>query len=627
MRVLCDASVQKYRINEQAIVVSRIAWAQRDILPDRLSRFPGQRMASLWSDSEDEQRGTTSSTPRPPAGPPPPQGMLSVQITTAVGDTIQRFWHFQGPMLTGLRGRLTQCHGITIEVRPMAQHELEMRDTLYFGDEADATAPETEPPSPREMETEAILPGRVSPDMAEIVEDDADGGVETTGEGDRAGSDLEGTGRANVDAKAKPKPKISQTRVIQNLNHRYIPMQGRVARGELSTEVLDIICVQETRWHYDANWVGPDYHFFHSAGLAKEEVNGGGITTLPGPGSMEKIVQTGGLTGAEFCKLLSENSPQLEAIEALKKDLELPDLTLNTSLPLHGDHYSDLNLVTTTEELADEWADDAATYAAQGKAFAFVGPLIDVAGAKRCAGFLKEVEELLPKRSSEESLKLHGRSSAVDEEFPMDVVESAVAAGRSIVLVSMGTVITGDSSNHGWEATDGSSMTGRQLCQAVFKAVFAELGDPAEGGGNLLVVAVGPQADALEGVEVPANALCRNTLPQVDILRLKPRVFVTHGGQNSFMESMFAGTPLVVCPGFADQPANGAKAQAMKVGLCVDRPVSEEAAARYEGDVRDALRQVSEVPAFKHSADRVAQGLREAGGVDRAIQLLIEGRA
>ncbi|CAE7705809.1 yojK [Symbiodinium sp. CCMP2456] len=362
--------------------------------------------------------------------------------------------------------------------------------------------------------------------------------------------------------------------------------------------------------------------FAHLAARSKKQAR-----TLPGPGSIEKIVQTGGLTGAEFCQLLSENPPQLEAIEALKEDLELPDLTLNTSLPLHGDHYSDLNLVTTTEELADEWADDAATYAAQGKAFAFVGPLIDVAGAKRCAGFKKEVEELLPKRSTEEQLKLHRRCSAMDEEFPMDVVESAVAEGRNIVLVSMGTVITGDSSNHGWEATDGSSMTGKQLCQAVFKAVFAELGDPAEGGGHgpLLVVAVGPQADALEGVQVPANALCRNILPQVDILRLKPRVFVTHGGQNSFMESMFAGTPLVVCPGFADQPANGAKAQGMKVGLCVDRPVSEEAAARYEGDVRDALRQVSEVPAFKHSADRVAQGLREVGGVDRAIQLLIEG--
>eukprot|EP00439_Symbiodinium_sp_Y106_P081719 s127_g20.t2 len=38
------------------------------------------------------------------------------------------------------------------------------------------------------------------------------------------------------------------------------------------------------------------------------------LLTLPGPGSMEKIVQTGGLTGAELCKLLAENSPQLETI-------------------------------------------------------------------------------------------------------------------------------------------------------------------------------------------------------------------------------------------------------------------------------------------------------------------------
>ena len=101
-----------------------------------------------------------------------------------------------------------------------------------------------------EEETEAILPGRVSPDMAEIVEDDADGGVETTGEGDRAGSDLEGTGattasgsvatganrvapgttsswssgRANVDAKAKPKPKISQTRASRKSMPYWFPL-------------------------------------------------------------------------------------------------------------------------------------------------------------------------------------------------------------------------------------------------------------------------------------------------------------------------------------------------------------------------------------------------------------------
>ena len=103
-------------------------------------------------------------------------------------------------MLTRLRGRLTQCQGITIEVRPMAQHELDFIDVMYFGDEeaaetghmVESTEPESEPPgdggtilSAEEVaarmnregrsrmtmaETEAILPGRISVDDAEAEE-------------------------------------------------------------------------------------------------------------------------------------------------------------------------------------------------------------------------------------------------------------------------------------------------------------------------------------------------------------------------------------------------------------------------------------------------------------------------
>ncbi|CAE7265256.1 unnamed protein product, partial [Symbiodinium sp. CCMP2456] len=39
--------------------------------------------------------------------------------------------------------------------------------------------------------------------------------------------------------------------------------------------MLDIVCIQEARWNYDANWTGPDFHFIHSAGKAKEDVHGG----------------------------------------------------------------------------------------------------------------------------------------------------------------------------------------------------------------------------------------------------------------------------------------------------------------------------------------------------------------
>ena len=81
---------------------------------------------------------------------------------------------------------------------------------------------------------------------------------------------------------------------------------------------------------------------------------------------MDKIVETAGLDGAALCKLLSQNPAHMAAVEALQKDLGLPDLTLNTQLPLHHDHYSDLNLVTTTEALADDWHEDAPVYASHG---------------------------------------------------------------------------------------------------------------------------------------------------------------------------------------------------------------------------------------------------------------------
>ena len=55
-------------------------------------------------------------------------------------------------------------------------------------------------------------------------------------------------------------------------------------------------------------------------------------------------------------------------------------------------------------------------------------------------------------------------------------VEAAAASARPVVYVSMGTVVTSDHEEHGWGATSGSGVTGRQLCQAVHRAVFAELG-------------------------------------------------------------------------------------------------------------------------------------------------------
>ena len=50
--------------------------------------------------------------------------------------------------------------------------------------------------------------------------------------------------------------------------------------------------------------------------------------------------------------------------------------------------------------------------------------------------------------------------------------------------------------------------------------------------GSLLIVSAGPQLDALEGLSVPPNALCRSYVAQVDILQSGlVDMFVTHGAR------------------------------------------------------------------------------------------------
>ena len=57
------------------------------------------------------------------------------------------------------------------------------------------------------------------------------------------------------------------------------------------------------------------------------------------------------------------------------------------------------------------------------------------------------------------------------------------------------------------------------------QAVFQEFGHAED---VPLLLALGPQPDALEGLAVPGHALCHAALPRVDLLRLKPAMFVTH---------------------------------------------------------------------------------------------------
>ena len=344
------------------------------------------------------------------------------------------------------------------------------------------------------------------------------------------------------------------------------------------------------------------------------------LLTTAGPGSIVQLVPEGSHQVEALRQHQSTFKPHADAVAELNEtyglDLPLPDQDVVQPPVLH--YYSrHANLVTTVEALADECPDHvAAKYEAAGVTFDFVGPLMDGAGAARCGAGVNSTAAAASDDNSEtqESTDL------------LEAVRDAKASGRKVVYASLGTVITGDYSQmgEGWKGRgpDGHSISGKELCQSAWGGVFDTFGEREEW---LIVCSIGCQPDALEGVKVPSNAICSPHVPQVDLLP-HVDVFLTHGGQNSFMEAMSNGIPLVVCPGFADQPVNAAKAERLGVGLKVDRPEvgdNAEAVAAYRAGVVQALRRVAGEASFAEEAKSFVGMIGGAGGVKAAVQTVV----
>jgi len=351
-----------------------------------------------------------------------------------------------------------------------------------------------------------------------------------------------------------------------------------------------------------------------------------GLLTTAGPGSLER----------SFEEFMAACGQTVEGIKAQLEVFEPHRAACKRFQEKYGIHISPMGileplgkisemdksyttLVTTCDDLQDPMTPELEeAYERAGTRFEAVGPLLDEEGAKRCAGHT-----------------LSGAAAVTGSDEVVTKLREAKAAGRKAVLVSMGTVITGDQPVVGWKGlfqdADGNfrGLTGKQLCQAAWRGAFDAFGEASEEEGALILVSLGPQPDALEGLTVPPNAICLPVLPQVDLLRIGVDLFLTHGGQNSFTESLSCATPVVVCPGGGDQIVNARKAQALGVGLEVPRPfpeVGEEEQARnkYRSDVTAALKAVIASEAFSSKASECAERLRRCGGVVRAAEVMLE---
>jgi UDP:flavonoid glycosyltransferase YjiC (YdhE family) len=114
---------------------------------------------------------------------------------------------------------------------------------------------------------------------------------------------------------------------------------------------------------------------------------------------------------------------------------------------------------------------------------------------------------------------------------------------------------------------------------------------------------------------LPADWIVRPHLPQVAALR-GCDVVVCHGGNNTAMETLTAGLPVVALPFSTDQFAVAADVEAQGLGAALDpnRAGPDE--------IADAVR-TSLDPAVRLRAARLGDELRRDPGAERAARLLV----
>ena len=104
-------------------------------------------------------------------------------------------------------------------------------------------------------------------------------------------------------------------------------------------------------------------------------------------------------------------------------------------------------------------------------------------------------------------------------------------------------------------------------------------------------------------IKVPSNVKLLGWLPQNDLLgHNKTRAFITHGGNNGQLESLYQGVPQIVMPIFGDQLYNSKRTELHKYGVAMNifEFTSDELVLRinevvYEGPYAENIKRASEI--------------------------------
>jgi MGT family glycosyltransferase len=150
-----------------------------------------------------------------------------------------------------------------------------------------------------------------------------------------------------------------------------------------------------------------------------------------------------------------------------------------------------------------------------------------------------------------------------------------------------------------------------------YRMCFEAFGDNGPDPTWQVAMSVGDHVDSAELGQAPANFDVRASFPQPAVLQ-HARVFLSHTGMNSTMESLYYGVPLVAVPQMPEQFANASRTEELGLGR---RLLTEEITAEQLRTTADEVAGNEEIRAHVVEMQRL---VRDSGGAVAGADALEE---
>ena len=164
--------------------------------------------------------------------------------------------------------------------------------------------------------------------------------------------------------------------------------------------------------------------------------------------------------------------------------------------------------------------------------------------------------------------------------------------GKPLIYASMGTLLNGLKSVY------------RTILEAVSE--FPEM---------QVVLSVGRNVDPNDLGPIPANTIVVSSAPQIELLK-RAALCITHAGQNTTLEALAQGVPMVAIPIGYDQPGVAARIAYHGVGEVVE--LGDLSRQRLSA----LIAKVTTNPSYRDKADWFQKIIRETRGLDVAADII-----